>query len=444
MTDGLLSPDNAPRGAGASRSDAADGTAPKAGSTALPTTAADTSAERPWPVQHLTGKIGQYVHRMGPVWVEGQVLRPSRWKNLVFFDLRDPDENATLGVSAQASVVDGMGTALDDGSRVVLHARPRWWARSGALKLDAADIRHAGVGDLLARIEALKEALAAEGLFDLERKRQLPFVPRTVGLICATQGEAEHDVVVNATKRWPTVRFAIRRVSVQGQHAVREVSEAIAELDAAQDIDVIVVARGGGSFEDLIAFSDERVVRTAAACTTPLVSAIGHEKDSPVLDLVADYRASTPTDAGKRIVPDAAQERAGVDQARQDMRSALASFVARESQGLDQFRSRPVLAHPQRMLDPYREVVSRARQATGRALVAVLTRADSSTRELGAALRALSPQGTLDRGYAIARDATGSLVRDSASLARGDVLHLRFAAGAADAKVAKVEAGAQD
>ncbi|MDN4480023.1 exodeoxyribonuclease VII large subunit [Demequina muriae] len=428
MTDGSLSPDNAPQGASASGR----------GPAGLPGTAADTTAERPWPVHHLTGKIGQYVHRMGPVWVEGQVLRPSRWKNLVFFDLRDPSENATLGVSALAAVVDRMGTPLDDGSRVVLQARPRWWARSGALKLDAADIRHAGVGDLLAQIEALKEALAAEGLFDADRKRPLPFVPRRVGLVCATQGEAEHDVVVNATKRWPSVTFEIRRVSVQGQHAVREVSQAIEELDAIADIDVIVVARGGGSFEDLIAFSDERVVRAAAACETPLVSAIGHEKDSPVLDLVADYRASTPTDAGKRIVPDAVQERAGVDQARRDMRAALESLVAREARGLDQFRSRPVLAHPHRMLDPYRESVARARTSAGRALVAILAGADSATRELGAALRALSPQGTLDRGYAIARDAAGSVIRDAATLTSGDAVHLRFAAGEADASVTSV------
>ncbi|MFW2514686.1 exodeoxyribonuclease VII large subunit [Demequina sp. SO4-13] len=428
MTDGSIHPDNASRGADASRDPAAE----------MPGTAADTSAEHPWPVHHLTGKIGQYVHRMGPVWVEGQVLRPSRWKNLVFFDLRDPSENATLGVSALSSVVDRMGTPLDDGSRVVVHARPRWWARSGALKLDAGDIRHAGVGDLLARIEALKEALAAEGLFDAERKRPLPFVPRIVGLVCATQGEAEHDVVVNATERWPSVRFEIRRVSVQGQHAVREVSEAIADLDTAPGVDVIVVARGGGSFEDLIAFSDERVVRAAAACTTPLVSAIGHEKDSPVLDLVADYRASTPTDAGKRIVPDAAQEAAGIDQARRDMREALEALVAREARGLEQFRSRPVLAHPHRMLDPYRDAVAQARQSAGRALVAILSGADGATRELAASLRALSPQGTLDRGYAIVRDAAGAVVTRASAVHEGDPLRIRLGQGEIAANVTSV------
>ena len=428
VTDGSFSPDNVPQSASAPLTDGP-----------LPATAAETTAERPWPVHHLTGKIASYVHRMGPVWVEGQVLRPSRWKNLVFFDLRDAQENNTLGVSAQTHVLDRMGSDLDDGSRVVIHARPRWWARSGALKLDAAEIKHAGAGDLLARIEALKEALAAEGLFDAERKRPLPFTPHTVGLICATQGDAEHDVVQNAGRRWPAVRFEIRRVSVQGQHAVREVSAAIKELDQAPHIDVIVIARGGGSFEDLIAFSDEALVRTAAAATTPLVSAIGHEKDTPVLDLVADYRASTPTDAGKRIVPDAVQESAAIAQAQRDIRNAMFERLDRAAQGLEQFRSRPVLARPQRMLDPYREQVSQARTAAGRALVSILSTADAATTTLTASLRALSPQGTLDRGYAIARDTHGNVVRRASALSKGDTVHLRFGAGQADARVASTQ-----
>lgn len=424
MTDDAFSPDNVPASTGAPLP--------------LPATAADTSAERPWPVHHLTGKIATYVHRMGPVWVEGQVLRPSRWKNLVFFDLRDTRENNTLGVSTQAHVLDRMGTDLEDGSRIVIHARPRWWARSGALKLDAAEIRHAGAGDLLARIEALKEALAAEGLFDAERKRPLPFIPHTVGLICATQGDAEHDVVQNARRRWPAVRFEIRRVSVQGQHAVREVSAAITELDQADDVDVIVIARGGGSFEDLIAFSDESLVRTAAAATTPLVSAIGHEKDTPVLDLVADYRASTPTDAGKCVVPDAAQESATITQAQRDMRYALQQRLERAAQNLEQFRSRPVLAHPERMLDPHRDQLERARTAASRALVNILSTADSTTATLTASLRALSPQGTLDRGYAIARDAHGKVVRSASALSKGDTVHVRLGAGHIDTEVTGV------
>ncbi|MFV0633851.1 exodeoxyribonuclease VII large subunit [Demequina sp.] len=415
-----------------------DAPSPSAAGEPLPDKASETSAERPWPVSHLTAKIGDYVHRMGPVWVEGQVIRPSRWKNLVFFDLRDASENMTLGVSTQASVLDRAGAGLDDGSRVVIHARPRWWARSGALKLDASDVRLAGVGDLLARIEALKESLAGEGLFDVERKRPLPFIPRTVGLVCATQGDAEHDVVVNATKRWPAVRFEIRRVSVQGKHAVREVVAAMRELDEASHVDVIVVARGGGSFEDLIAFSDETLVRAAAALSTPLVSAIGHEKDCPILDLVADYRASTPTDAGKRIVPDAHVEREGLARARAASASALRQRLEREARGLAQLRTRPVLAHPQRMLDPHAERLHLLHERNGRALVAALTAADAHTRQLAASLRALSPQGTLERGYAIMRDGDGSVVRDPSTLAPQDAVHVRVASGEVDAKVTEV------
>ncbi len=262
--------------------------------------------------------------------------------------------------------------------------------------------------------------------------------------MCATQGDAEHDVVNNARRRWPTVTFEIRRVSVQGQHAVREVREAIAQLDAEPLVDVIVIARGGGSFEDLIAFSDERVVRAAAATTTPLVSAIGHEKDTPLLDLVADYRASTPTDAGKRIVPDAAQERALIEQVQREIRAAVTERVDRAAQGLDLFRSRPVLAHPQRMLDPYQDQVSHGRTAAGRALVTILSTADATTSALAASLRALSPQGTLDRGYAVARDANGAVVRDASAVSKGDVLSLRFATGQAQAKVTTTSPPAND
>ncbi|WP_370634266.1 exodeoxyribonuclease VII large subunit, partial [Demequina sp. TTPB684] len=269
-------------------------------------TAADTSAERPWPVRHLSPKIGEYIARMSPVWVEGQVLNVKRWRHLVFLTLRDTEENMSLKATLPASEVDALGVPLKDGARVVVHAKPQWWPRGGDLQMVGDQVRSVGLGDLLARIEALKAALAAEGLFSPDRKVPLPMIPRRIGLVVATQGDAEHDVVTNATARWPAARFEIRRVTVQGPRAVADVSAALQELDALPDVDVIVVARGGGSLEDLLAFSDEKLVRVAGAVLTPLVSAIGHEMDSPLLDLVADYRASTPTDAGKRVVPDAA------------------------------------------------------------------------------------------------------------------------------------------
>ncbi len=404
----------------------------------LPETAGETSAERPWPVRHLSPKIRDFIARMPPVWVEGQVLNAKRWKHMVFLTLRDTDEQMSLKVTLPASEVDALGTPFVDGARVVVHAKPSWWVKNGDLQMAGDAVQSVGLGDLLARVEALKEALAAEGLFDPGRKRDLPLVPRRVGLVCANQGDAEHDVIENAQRRWPAVQFTVRRVTVQGARCVPETTAAIAELDADPDVDVIVVARGGGSFEDLLPFSDESLVRAAARCGTPLVSAIGHEKDAPLLDLVADYRASTPTDAGKRIVPDAHVERTLIAELIRDASAAVAHHVARESDGLAQFLSRPVLAHPARMLDPFAEHLARARQASGRALMSILSTADAATRELAASLRALSPQGTLDRGYAIARDASGAVVTTASALSPGTALHLRFASGSADADVTQV------
>ena len=395
----------------------------------LPALSSDTSPERPWPVRHLSPKIRDYVAKLPPVWVEGQVLNVKRWRHLVFLTLRDTDEDMSIRATLPEAAVTALGTDLVDGTRVVIHAKPEWWLKGGSLQLGGDQVRHVGVGDLLARIEALKEALAAEGLFDPSRKVPLPFIPRTVGLVCATQGDAEHDVVENATRRWPGVTFEIRRVTVQGPRAVPETTAAIAELDALDGVDVIVVARGGGSFEDLIAFSDERLVRAAARCVTPLVSAIGHEKDSPLLDLVADYRASTPTDAGKRIVPDAAAEAQGIARSRAAMAAAVAAQVRREEQGLTALRSRPVLAQPGTMLDPRAEQTARGREALRRAVDTVLARAEGEVRELAASVRALSPQATLDRGFAVVRTADGHVVRTPEDAAPGSRLAIRLARG---------------
>ncbi|MEX0913789.1 MAG: exodeoxyribonuclease VII large subunit [Demequina sp.] len=397
--------------------------------TTLPATAGQTSADRPWPVSVLSPKIGEYVSRMSPVWVEGQVLNVKRWKHLVFLTLRDTVENMSLKVTLPAAEVEALGVPLEDGARIVVHAKPSWWTKNGDLQMQGRAVQTVGLGDLLARIEALKEALAAEGLFALERKQPLPLVPELVGLVCANQGDAEHDVVVNATRRWPAVRFEIRRVTVQGARCVPETTAAIRELDDHPEVDIIVVARGGGSLEDLLPFSDEALVRAAAACRTPLVSAIGHEKDSPLLDLVADHRASTPTDAGKTIVPDAHEEQRGVNQARTVIRQSVERLLEREHHSLQNFLSRPVWARPWTLLDPYREQVIRARDASGHALVAILRRAEATTLELAASLRALSPQSTLDRGYAVVRDKDGQVIRDSTDVTAGDGVRVRVARG---------------
>lgn len=408
-----------------------------AASASLPATAAETSKDRPWPVRHLSPKIGDYIAKMSPVWVEGQILNVRRWRHLVFLTLRDTDENMSLRTTIPASQFDALGAGVTDGSRVVVHARASWWVKDGQLQMEAREVASVGIGDLLARIEALKEALAAEGLFLPARKVPLPFVPRLVGLVCATQGDAEHDVIENAQRRWPAVRFEIRRVTVQGARCVPETTAAIRELDANPEVDVIVVARGGGSFEDLLPFSDETLVRVAAACETPLVSAIGHEKDSPLLDLVADYRASTPTDAGKRIVPDAAAELAGVAWARESMVRAVLGLVERGARDVASVTSRPVIARPSVLLAPHVDATTSLQERSGRALVGVLQFSDARVREIVATLRALSPQATLERGFAVVQDAKGAVVRDPSAVAEGAPLRLRLARGELAARAVK-------
>ena len=410
---------------------------PQAQPQPLPELARETTAERPWPVRLLSAKIRDYVAKMSLVWVEGQVVehtyRPRA--GMQFVTLRDTDAEASLPVHMLSRVFEGLHHKPEVGDHVVVQAKPEFWVKTGRLSMRATAMRQVGVGELLARIDQLRRVLAAEGLFDLDRKRPLPFLPSVVGLVCGRESKAEHDVVVNARARWPQVRFEIREVAVQGVDAVREVSAAIAYLDARPEVEVIVVARGGGSVEDLLPFSNEALVRAAAACTTPLVSAIGHETDAPLLDLVADHRASTPTDAAKQVVPDVAEERHRLDQARRRMRAAVAARVDREQHGLDALRSRPVLARPQTTVDAReREVAQHVRHAR-HLLDAALLRAAGEIGRLGAQVRALSPESTLARGYAVVQRGDGHVVRSAHDVSPGDAVHVRVAEGALDAAV---------
>lgn len=411
--------------AGSAGGSAADGPAE------LPARAIETTPERPWPVRLLSVKIADYVAKMSPLWVEGQVVQLNRrpGAGIAFLTLRDTDTDMSLPVSMPAGVLASAATPLAEGAHVVVHARPTFWTKRGTLQLNADAVRAVGVGELLARIEHLKRVLAAEGLFDAERKVALPFLPRVVGLVCGRESKAEHDVVVNARARWPQVEFVIREVAVQGVGAVPQVSRAIAELDADPRVEVVVVARGGGSVEDLLPFSNEALVRAAAACRTPLVSAIGHETDTPLLDLVADYRASTPTDAAKRIVPDVAEERARVTQARARIRSAIEHRVTRETAGLAQVRSRPVLARPHTLVEVRETEVLRLREHARRSLDHALSSAATSTQSLASQVRALSPKATLERGYAVVQTSDDAVLRDASSVAAKDTLRVRVARG---------------
>nr|WP_244671749.1 exodeoxyribonuclease VII large subunit [Actinomyces succiniciruminis] len=403
--------------------------------------ARETTPENPWPLRLLSTKIDEYVNKMTFVWVEGQIVQFNRrpGSGMQYLTLRDADADMSMSVSVftreLTAIERATGVQVTEGARVVVHAKPRFWTKRGSLELRADDIRPVGIGDLLARIEQLRRILAAEGLFDAERKHPLPFLPRKVGLVCGRNAKAKDDVVVNARLRWPGLPFEIREVAVQGAQAVREVTAAIRELDADPSVDVIVVARGGGAVEDLLPFSDEGLVRAAAAARTPIVSAIGHETDCPLLDLVADYRASTPTDAARRIVPDLAEETMGLDQARERMRTVLRSRLDAEQRGLDQVLARPVMADPTLIVRDRVAELEQARERMRRALSATLSLADADLRADHARLRALSPQGVLDRGYAILRSPGGGIITSAQQLKKGDLIEGVLASGRLVAQV---------
>jgi exodeoxyribonuclease VII large subunit len=397
--------------------------------------ALETSLEKPAPVRAIANAISGWIDRLGAVWVEGQVAQVSRrpGMNTVFMTLRDSNANIDISVPVTCSRVlfDGLEPPVVEGASVVIHARPSYYANRGTLSLYARDIRMVGLGELLARIERRRQLLAAEGLFAQERKRRLPFLPTRVGLVTAANSAAERDVVENASRRWPGVAFETVHASMQGPRSAPEVIEAVRRLDDRPDVDVIVIARGGGSVEDLLPFSDEGLIRVVAAARTPIVSAIGHEPDSPLLDLVADLRASTPTDAAKRIVPDVAQERAIVDQGRERLRRALGGWLDREQARIDAIRSRPAMADPRTLLDARHAEVEEARGRMRRCLSHQLDRAADDIGHHRARARALSPLATLQRGYAVLQDADGHVVTSAAaaSAQTGAALSVRVADG---------------
>ncbi|GAA3375019.1 exodeoxyribonuclease VII large subunit [Streptomyces sannanensis] len=399
--------------------------------------ALQTSADAPLPVGQVSRLIGGWIDRLGAVWVEGQITQLSRrpGAGVVFLTLRDPSHDISLSVTCYRQVYDAVADVVSEGARVVIHAKPEWYAPRGQLSLRAAEIRPVGIGELLARLELLKKSLAAEGLFAAERKRRLPFLPQLVGLVCGRASAAERDVLENARRRWPAVRFEVRNVPVQGVHAVPQVVRAVQELDAHPDVDVIIVARGGGSVEDLLPFSDEELVRAVAACRTPVVSAIGHEPDSPLLDLVADLRASTPTDAAKKVVPDVGEELGRVRQLRDRVLWTVRALIEREERGLAHALARPCMEHPQRMVE-VREaeidaLVSRSRRTLGH----LLDRADSELAHTRARVVALSPAATLERGYAVLQKADGAVVRSPDEVGGGEELRARVAEGEFDVVV---------
>ena len=389
----------------------------------------ESSSEEPLPVRVVSESIGEYVGRLGPVWVEGEVAEITRrpGSQMAFLRLKDTSVDMSLQVTCHKSILEAIDP-LPENARIVAYAKVNWYAVRGTLSLMAREIRQVGLGELLARLEQLKNLLAAEGLFASERKRELPFLPRKIGLICGRASAAEKDVIENVERRWPGMPFEIREVAVQGNTAVVEVSRALIELDAIDEVDVIIVTRGGGSFEDLLPFSDESLIRLVASLATPIVSAIGHEQDAPLLDLVADLRASTPTDAAKRVVPSLIEEREHILQLSNRLEKRMYSIIELEISRLSSLLSRPVIKEPLTIVNNKAEEIKILRNDGKKALSSRLREEKIEVREIRARIAALSPLSTLKRGYAVVQK-KGKVILDSKDVVLSERLDVVLAKG---------------
>ena len=386
-------------------------------------------------VHAVSTMIGEYIGRLGTIWIEGQLAEINPRRGLTHLSLRDTDRDVSLSLYMASGVMDALTSTIEQGTRVLVQVKADWWAKRGSLQFKVLQIRAVGIGELMARLEALRNLLAAEGLFNEERKKPLPFLPRRVGLICGQGSDAMHDVIENSRRRWPDVQFEVREVAVQGVNCVRQVSVALTELDAIADIDVIVIARGGGSFEDLLPFSDESLIRVVASVSTPVVAAIGHEEDRPLIDYVADYRASTPTDAARRIVPDVLQELADLRNVRSKLQTLIVGNLARLEQQLALTKNRPALASPATLIDQRLKDNSGIRNAIFMQIANRLKLESAQLTGVSTTLRALSPQGTLERGFSIVRNAAGEILRSTISVSKDDEINIRFADGDRGAKI---------
>ena len=405
-------------------------------------TAAPGSEDNPYPVRSVATRVQAWVDKLGIVWIEGQLTEINMRGATTYMVLRDPAADMSLRVNCRSDLVHAAPVKLAEGVQVVVCAKPQFESRRGSFSLRLSAIRAVGLGELLARIEMLRKVLAAEGLFDPRLKRPLPFLPNMIGLITGRAGAAEHDVTTVAAARWPAVRFAIRNTAVQGTAAVAQIVEALRALDDDPEVDVIVIARGGGSVEDLLPFSDETLCRAIAACRTPVVSAVGHEPDNPLCDLVADVRAATPTDAAKKVVPDAVAELRGVSDLRRRGARALRNWVGRELHGLSQLRNRPVLADPMRLVADRAAELNRTRDAARRDIKRMVATESDRIGHLGARLTTLGPAATLARGYAVVQTIDGSVavLRSAADAPAGARLRIRVSDGA----VGAVSTGRED
>jgi exodeoxyribonuclease VII large subunit len=377
----------------------------------------------------LSENIGVYIERLGSVWVEAEITQWGGSAGHIYGRMKDVDADVTVDITVWRSARDRIPEGLGQGDRVLALVKPSWYLKGGKLSMNVLEMRHAGIGLLLERIEKLRQTLAKEGLFDVERKKPLPFLPGVIGLITGKDSDAEKDVITNATLRWPDVTFEVAHSAVQGDRAVPELLAALDRLESHGGIDVIIIARGGGDFQHLLPFSDEALCRRVAACEIPVVSAIGHEADRPLLDEVADLRASTPTDAAKRVVPDVAEERRLIEDLRSRLRGKIDATIAGEWDKLQQFRQRPVLANPHTSVDAHAEDLLRLIQRGVGITDMMLERGALEVERLRASMSALSPKGVLERGYAIARTTAGKVIRSTDDVEVGDDIDVLLGSG---------------
>jgi exodeoxyribonuclease VII large subunit len=400
----------------------------------------ESSPDNPQPLRRIAHLVRGWIDRLGPVWVEAQLIEISRRSGrTIFLTLRDRLAEVSVSVTVSPTTLDSAGP-LAEGATVVARLKPSYYEQSGRFSYYCDAITPVGEGRLLAHLEQTKRLLQAEGLFDPHRKRPLPFLPRRIGLITGADSAAERDVVENTRRRWPAVQLAIRHTLVQGPQAAEQIIGGLRQLDGIPEVEVIVIARGGGSLEDLLPFSDEGLVRAVAACRTPVVSAIGHESDNPILDLVADFRASTPTDAAKRIVPDAADERVRIQQARQRLTQSVLGQITRQQEMLNALRSRPVLADPTASLGLRIAELGSLRDRSRRAIESRLDREQVVVRHHLHRIRAVSPQATLERGYAILVGARGQPVSTVGQVEMDEDVVAHLADGQLVARVREVRA----
>jgi exodeoxyribonuclease VII large subunit len=382
----------------------------------------DSSPEAPWPLHKLSELLGGYIERLGSVWVEGEITQWGESGGNVYGKLRDLDADVAVNFTVWRRTRDSLPEGLKQGDRVIAQVRPSWWIKGGSLSMNVLAMRHTGLGELLEKLAQLKAALQLEGLFAPEKKVALPFLPHTIGLVTGKDSDAEKDVLTNARLRWPEVSIRVVHAAVQGDRCVEEVMQALGVLEDNPEVDVIIVARGGGDFQNLLPFSDERLVRFAASLQTPLVSAIGHEADRPLLDEVADLRASTPTDAAKRVVPDVEAEKALLVESRLRLWAKIQATLEYEAERLQSFRSRPSLADPQSLIaGPMEDITLLVARGSDRA-DRIIERFAAEVTQLHGSLRGLSPQGTLDRGYAIVRTPAGRVISSTTEVVGGDEL----------------------